>query len=261
MFPGLPRVFPNAEWSRVEDVFRFYGSMRATAVQCRNLPPAEMWVQQELQYYEASFCRTEELTVNVTTFNVGCKKPHLPMNELAAVQFPSHLGELAGKPVDVIVLAFQEVDMSASAMFKEETDASQPWIQGACAAVGADSNPSSSKPYYALPPKQLVGLLLCVFVRRPLAPAIKEYVITTVATGALGSLGNKGAVGVHLSIHCTDLCIITAHLAAGQSNVSKRNEDINSILKNMDFNASRRAEVQATANAGIVPEMLYPELF
>ncbi|EPY34573.1 phosphatidylinositol-bisphosphatase [Strigomonas culicis] len=29
----------------------------------------------------------------------------------------------------------------------------------------------------------------------------------------------------------------------------------------MDFNASRRAEVQATANAGIVPEMLYPELF
>ncbi|EPY26489.1 phosphatidylinositol-bisphosphatase [Angomonas deanei] len=160
-------------------------------------------------------------------------------------------------------MAFQEVDMSASAMLKEETEAAAPWVAACNAAVGADmdASPSSPMPYYALKPKQLVGLLLCVYIRRGLLPQLKEFLVTTIATGALGSLGNKGAVGIHLSVHRSTYCIITAHLAAGQSNVSKRNEDINTILKNMDFNAARRADLQLNSSAGIVPEMVFPELF
>lgn len=251
----------------MEDVFRSpslpvnMGSGSAAAGPGANKSSSnagEDWVQQELQYYERAYSVTNELNVSVTTFNAGCKKPILPLTGLVS------LTTAEGKPMDVIVIGFQEIDMSTTALFKSETDAATPWVQGMNAAIGADSNPTpnAGSAYFSLPPKQLVGLLLCVYVRRALLPYLKESAITTVATGALGSLGNKGGVGVHLVLHRTSLCLLTAHLAAGQSNVSKRNEDINTILKSMDFNATKRAEAQMTAsNTGIIAELQYPELF
>lgn len=268
MFPGLPRAFPNEEWQSVEDVFRRrtpYGLASASPAASPNPDPAvaaDTWVQQEIDYYEANYTNVEELTVCVTTFNVGCKKPSLPLTNL--VSLASGPPEGPSQTTDLIVVAMQEVDMSATALFKHETEAATPWVQGLNAAIGADNSgaASSSAPYFAFPPKQLVGLLLCVFIRRPLLAAVSEFSIATVATGALGSMGNKGAVGLHLVVHRTAICIINAHLAAGQTNVSKRNEDINTILKSMDFNAARRAEVQINASANVsVDQSVFSELY
>lgn len=273
MFPGLPRVFPDAEWQSVDDIFRRrtpFGYLPANPMSnatggADSAVAADTWVQQEISYYEANYTKVEDLTVSVTTFNVGCKKPALPLSNL--VSLTSGPPDGPGQPTDLIIVAMQEVDMSATALFKHETEAATPWVQGLNAALGADSTPSTSangsaSPYYAFPPKQLVGLLLCVFVRRPLLAAVSEFSIATVATGALGSMGNKGAVGLHLVLHRTSICIITAHLAAGQLNVSKRNEDINTILKSMDFNAARRAEVQINASANVsVDQSVFAELY
>ncbi|KAG5482922.1 hypothetical protein LSCM1_06960 [Leishmania martiniquensis] len=270
MFPGLPRAFPNAEWKTVDDIFRrctpgsfLVPNSSASAAAADSAAAAEEWVQQEIGYYEASYTTVEDLSVCVTTFNVGCKKPVLPLTSLACLTSGS--GSADGSPVrptDLIVVGMQEVDMSATALFKQETEAAAPWVAGLNAAIGADSSnrtaasssgSAGASPYYAFPPKQLVGLLLCMFIRRPLLSAVSEFSVATVATGALGSMGNKGAVGFHLVLHRTSLCVITAHLAAGHLNVSKRNEDINTILTNMDFNAARRAErhLNASANAPI----------
>jgi inositol polyphosphate 5-phosphatase INPP5B/F len=268
MFPGLPRVFPDAEWQSVEDIFRRrtpFGFLPANPMAGPNPDPAvaaDTWVQQEITYYEANYTTVEDLTVCVTTFNVGCKKPTLPLTNL--VSLTSGAPEGPSRPTDLIIVAMQEVDMSATALFKQETEAATPWVQGLNAAIGADSSPAASAPtpYYAFPPKQLVGLLLCVFLRRPLLSAVSEFSIATVATGALGSMGNKGAVGLHLVLHRTAICIITAHLAAGQMNVSKRNEDINTIFKSMDFNAARRAEVQINASANVsIDQSVFSELY
>lgn len=63
------------------------------------------------------------------------------------------------------------------------------------------------------------------------------------------TMANKGAIGVRLVLHCTSVCIIAAHLAPGQDNVIKRNEDINTILQSMDFNAIKRSNpTDYTAN-------------
>ena len=37
--------------------------------------------------------------------------------------------------------------------------------------------------------------------------------------------GNKGAVGIRFEYHDTSFCFITAHLAAGHSNIDERNAD------------------------------------
>ncbi|KAG5509144.1 hypothetical protein JKF63_06153 [Porcisia hertigi] len=259
MFPGLPPAFPNREWRSVEDIFHRGTPSGLIGSSSSASTAAEAWMQKEIGHYEANYTTVEDLNVCVTTFNVGCKKPTLPLTSLVCLTSRGDGDEgTPARPTDLIVVGLQEVDMSAAALFKQETEASAPWIVGLNAAIGADSSNTTTtsslpggteaSPYYAFPPKQLVGLLLCVFIRRPLLSAVTEFSVATVATGALGTMGNKGAVGLHLVLHRTSFCILTAHLAAGQLNVSKRNDDINTIFKSMDFNAARRAEMQMNAN-------------
>ena len=47
--------------------------------------------------------------------------------------------------------------------------------------------------------------------------------------------GNKGAVAIRLDYYDTDLCFITAHLAAGHSNVEERNADYHTIVNGLHF--------------------------
>lgn len=54
-------------------------------------------------------------------------------------------------------------------------------------------------------------------------------------TGLRGMSGNKGAVAIRLDYHDTSFCFITAHLAAGQSNVEERNSDYHTIVEGLHF--------------------------
>ena len=47
--------------------------------------------------------------------------------------------------------------------------------------------------------------------------------------------GNKGAVGIRLDYHDTNFCFLTAHLAAGHSNVEERNADYRTIANGLHF--------------------------
>ena len=47
--------------------------------------------------------------------------------------------------------------------------------------------------------------------------------------------GNKGAVAIRLDYHYTSFCFLTAHLAAGHSNVEERNTDYNTIANGLRF--------------------------
>ena len=54
-------------------------------------------------------------------------------------------------------------------------------------------------------------------------------------TGLRGMSGNKGAVGIRFDYHDTSFCFLTAHLAAGHSNVEERNADYRTIVDNLHF--------------------------
>lgn len=47
--------------------------------------------------------------------------------------------------------------------------------------------------------------------------------------------GNKGAVSVRLEYHDTSFCFITAHLAAGHTNMEERNADYRTIVNGLHF--------------------------
>ena len=254
-FAGTGNVFPSGTFVDAAKI----AQVRIAAQASQSLTPEERWVQRELGFYEDSYTQTEGITALFVTFNVGCKKPASDLSALVKKTMPDGV-----TPVDLIAVGLQEVDMSAAAMLKEETEAAFPWITALQALVGADQNPASTAlPYLLYPPKQLVGLLLLVFVRKVVVPHFTECSISTVATGALGSVGNKGGVGFRFRVHQTSICIVTCHLAAGQKSSPKRNEDISSILSTMDFNVGSR-QISLSSNAVLqdqstfvaVPELL-----
>ncbi|KAF8278146.1 hypothetical protein TcBrA4_0119070 [Trypanosoma cruzi] len=127
------------------------------------------------------------------------------------------MAEDKNRPVDLIMVSLQEVDMSASAMLKEETEASTPWVVGLHAAVGAILGHQATPHIMPFHPSNLLASYMCL----PTTPTSSLHagdVCCDCATGALGSMGNKGAIGLRLVLHRTSLCLINVHLAAGQSN-------------------------------------------
>lgn len=57
-----------------------------------------------------------------------------------------------------------------------------------------------------------------------------------------GVAGNKGAVAIRFEYANTRICFVTAHLAAGFSNVDERNRDYETIASGLRFQQGRRIE-------------------
>lgn len=220
---------------------------------------AEKYVAKMMPLYDNIYV-IKDLSLSVTAFNVGCKKP-LPTSSALL----DALNPVTKKPTDIIAVAFQEVDMSATALIREETEAAAPWIAACRAALNVTDNPSTAgaNSYFALPPRQLVGLLLCVYLRNSLFPFLRDYQLAVVPTGVMGSVGNKGGVGVRLVIDRFSICFLTVHLPSGQNEVAKRNISAETILTTMDFNALRRSdyEQRRKTNSSAEGLELFPPIF
>jgi hypothetical protein len=84
-------------------------------------------------------------------------------------------------------------------------------------------------------PKHLVGLLLCVFVKKHLCDSIKDVRTCSTGVGIMGVLGNKGGIGISMNIFDSSICFISAHLAAHTENVEGRNLDFKNIIERSVF--------------------------
>ncbi|KAK5202843.1 hypothetical protein LTR41_011428 [Exophiala xenobiotica] len=154
------------------------------------------------------------------------KQPTVPKNDVP--------GEASGDQIDLYVLGLQEV-IDVSSM----TEAIKPFT---------DPNPGKKWKRAlkrALPPgyvkiaeEQLLGLLLLIYASPELAPSIGSVNTTSVGTGLMGYLGNKGAVSARLMLaETTRLCFVNCHLAAGadQTALNRRIWDTTQILNRTRF--------------------------
>jgi endonuclease/exonuclease/phosphatase family metal-dependent hydrolase len=83
--------------------------------------------------------------------------------------------------------------------------------------------------------RQLVGVLLMVYVRKAIVGDVRSLGVNMVKLGYGGMTGNKGAIGVRLELGATSLCFVCAHLAAGQKNVDERNQNWNDAQQTLKF--------------------------
>ncbi|KAJ9708628.1 hypothetical protein PVL29_000587 [Vitis rotundifolia] len=85
--------------------------------------------------------------------------------------------------------------------------------------------------------KQMVGILISVWVRSYLLPYIQHPSVSCVGCGIMGCLGNKGSVSVRFQLHGTSFCFVCCHLASGGrvGHERHRNSNAADILSRTSF--------------------------
>ncbi|KAJ7178211.1 DNase I-like protein [Mycena filopes] len=166
------------------------------------------------------------------------------------------------KDPDLLVLGFQELDLSTEALlyatstFKEEA-----WCTAVFAALG-----EKAEEYEKLASKQLVGMLIVVIVRKALRPCFSDVRGCVAGTGIMGLMGNKGGTAIRMKFTpppehpdlqkekvgtpgSTTLTFVNAHLAAFDEMFEKRNADFQELAKRLRFDlAAEGAPVPVTCS-------------
>ncbi|EFC44909.1 phosphatidylinositol polyphosphate 5-phosphatase [Naegleria gruberi] len=132
---------------------------------------------------------------------------------------------------DIIAIGLQEIDMTAEAMLKKETQSKLEWIQ----VLESELQCSSKSKYIRLADKQLVGMFCCLFINEKFHSQVRDVQAVSLALGAMGVMGNKGAVGIRLKVAETTMCFVTTHLAPHQGAIQKRNQNFMDIFTQLEF--------------------------
>ncbi|KAF2474296.1 DNase I-like protein [Lindgomyces ingoldianus] len=94
--------------------------------------------------------------------------------------------------------------------------------------------------YQLVAEQQLVGLLLLIYASPAVHPHVNSVSTTSVGTGLMGYMGNKGAVTTRIVLgETTRLVFINAHLAAGadRAALERRNWDASQISSRTRFDS------------------------
>jgi len=71
------------------------------------------------------------------------------------------------------------------------------------------------KNYVVLHSSSLVATHLVVLVHRHLLPFVNDLKVSSVATGVLNTIGNKGGVGIQFKVGETSILFVNCHLSSG----------------------------------------------
>lgn len=144
-------------------------------------------------------------------------------------------GTLPGdENVGLYVLALQEVvDISSTA------EALRPYTDPSVAKKWRDEMEKALPDGYRMvAEQQLIGLLLLIYASADIADEVRSVSTTSVGTGLMGYMGNKGAVTARIVIgDTTRLVFINCHLAAGadRASLERRNWDASQIVQRTRF--------------------------
>ncbi|KAH9933096.1 DNase I-like protein [Amylocystis lapponica] len=196
-----------------------------------------------------------------------------PLSSASATTFPPSTG-FSDVPLDVtedptdpdmLVLAFQELDLSTEALlYSTKTFREDAWCTAAFAALG-EKAVLYEKEYFScilgvrtlfmlivpqlqLASKQLVGMLLIILVKKRLRASFTAVKSASAGAGIMGVMGNKGATALRLaftpmiSSHVphprpTILTFVNSHLAAFDEMYEKRNTDFHDLSRRLIFDS------------------------
>ncbi|KAI9841493.1 MAG: hypothetical protein M1837_000654 [Sclerophora amabilis] len=156
------------------------------------------------------------------------KKSTLPQGDDSTLE--------GGDDIGLYALGLQEVvDISSPAealrLYADPSIASK-WKKALAAALPPG--------YRLVAEQQLMGLLLLVYASEEIASSISSVDTSSVSTGLMGYMSNKGAVAARLVLgDTTRLVFINSHLAAGaeKANLDRRNWDAAQVASRLKFDS------------------------
>ena len=193
----------------------------------------------QLHERRAEFTEVDNVNVYAVTWNVAGRAPKTSMTSLVAADLIGEKMEMfKGERADVLVFGFQELDLSKEAFVFAESVREEEWrlsLEQALKKRDRLRNGEADN-WMVLKLKRLVGMMLVVFVKKKDKPFIRRCMTAQCGTGIMNKMGNKGAVAIRFQFHESTICILNAHLAAGEADfVERRNADYRSICRRLLF--------------------------
>ncbi|KIK67887.1 hypothetical protein GYMLUDRAFT_155419 [Collybiopsis luxurians FD-317 M1] len=178
------------------------------------------------------------------------------------------------KDPDILVLGFEELDLSTEALlYSTSTAREDAWTLAIFAALG-----EKAERYEKLCSKQLVGMLIIIIVKKSLRSCFSDIMSTSAGAGIMGLMGNKGATAIRLTFTpasfdalnsalspvvdgadqrhhgienpgSTVITFTVSHLAAFDEMAEKRNADFHDLSKRLIFNSSLLASPSSSGTS------------
>ncbi|XP_022906082.2 type II inositol 1,4,5-trisphosphate 5-phosphatase [Onthophagus taurus] len=182
----------------------------------------ESMLRFEMESRKSQYTKITERSIFVGTWNVNGQlpPPNLMLKYWLAIE---------KEPPMLYAIGFQELDLSKEAFLFNDSPREAEWEK----AVMASTHPDAK--YRRLALIRLVGIQLIVLIHSDHYSHVKDVDSSTVGTGLLGKMGNKGGVAVRIRLYDTTLCFVCSHLAAHQDEVERRNQDYRDIVDRINF--------------------------
>lgn len=177
--------------------------------------------------------KTRALRLLSVTWNVGATSPKEDQSLVPILKEES--------AADVVIVGLQETcELSAKRLLQDgdEWYEWKEWIENNVEEAYNDE-------LALLDLSHLVGMLLCVFIRKSLVGCVHEVRNATLGIGVGGVGGNKGAVGVRFMMGESSFCVLNTHLAAGQEHYIERCQNFSTITDNFGFPENQQREEEA----------------
>ncbi|KAF7877505.1 hypothetical protein EAF04_001182 [Stromatinia cepivora] len=199
--------------------------------------PINDYVTAELNKRSSEFQSSEVINIWAGTFNLNGRT--FGIEEDLSVWLCPELEKSQQQP-EIVAVGFQEiVELSPQQIMNSNPTIKQAWEKAVRKTLNKYARADGSDHYVLLRSGQLVGAALCVFVKASVLENIKNVEGSVKKTGMSGMAGNKGAVSIRMDYANTQICFVTAHLAAGFSNYEERNRDYHTIHHGLRFQRNR----------------------
>lgn len=148
---------------------------------------------------------------------------------------------------EIVAVAFQEiVELSPQQIMNSDPTRKEVWEQAVRKCLNDNARAVGGEGYVLLRSGQLVGAALCIFIKSSVLRHVKNVEGNVKKTGMSGMAGNKGAVAIRMDFASTQICFVTAHLAAGFANYDERNRNYTFIQQDLRFQRDRSIDNHGT---------------
>lgn len=201
--------------------------------------PISDFVSIELNKRSEEYTSYQNISMWVGTFNVNGRTEGID-DDLTPWLCPPSIG--SAQP-EIFAVGFQEiVELNPQQIMNSDPSRKNLWEHAIKRTLNQRQAALGGEKYVLLRSGQLVGAALCIFVKTSALANIKNVEGSAKKTGMSGMAGNKGAVAIRFDYANTQICFVTAHLAAGFANYDERNRDYSTIHHGLRFQRNRGIE-------------------
>lgn len=171
------------------------------------------------------YIQEKDLVLLAGTWNVNGRGPD-PNVDISPWLFPRL--RQPHSSVDVYLIGLQEIQV-LSGVDAVRTDPVKgiAWRKKIQACLGSD--------YEKVAERQLVGIMVFVFIRKNHIPFLSNVQLSYAATGFFNAVGNKGGVAARFMLYNRTISCVACHLAAHTANVERRNQDFTDVVRKAVF--------------------------